>query len=241
MEIKIRDKRNRGWFYVDNDYLNGFAKIVGPIGTSLYLALCRHADAEQKCFPSQELLAEELGISERTVRKYIKTLQDHKIIYVERDKNKDGQWERNLYYLLDKSEWVKPEESGASGVGQRNLMSKPEANDDKNQRHEVPTKDTKYKNTKKKNTNKLYRFDDFWEVYPRKVNKKKAQQKWEKLEKNDELVDKIISDVRKRLEFKEWKKEEISYIPHPTTYLNGERWEDEVVDNRKKELQKLSL
>lgn len=70
------------------------------------------------------------------------------------------------------------------------------------------------------------RFDEFWEVYPRKENKKKAAKLWER--KNfDSKADLIINDVKTRKARHEpWQDKQ--FIPHATTYLNGERWEDEL-------------
>ena len=72
-------------------------------------------------------------------------------------------------------------------------------------------------------------FDDFWSVYPRKVAKQTAVKAWEKTGANDSqaLTDTIIADVKRRVE-SEWKGKDVQYIPHPATYLNQRRWEDEV-------------
>ncbi len=142
--FKIRDRRQRGWFYLDNDYLNGFARFLGPIGTAIYVSLCRHADISQKCFPSNKLIAKELNIGERTVRNYLRKLEEWNVIFVEREREWDTKkFKNNIYYLLDRSEWKKPEATDAFG--------KPQASDDatqrqittKNQRHQLPHKDTK--------------------------------------------------------------------------------------------------
>ncbi|MFA7290118.1 MAG: hypothetical protein WC055_14675 [Melioribacteraceae bacterium] len=67
------------------------------------------------------------------------------------------------------------------------------------------------------------KFDDFWKEYPVKKEKKKALKSWLKIDPS--LRDKIIINVSVRREKdKQWI---AGYIPHPTTYLNGERWEDE--------------
>lgn len=107
--MEIRDKRNKEWFIVDNIYLNGYARIFGPIGSSVYLSLCRHADNEtQKCFPSMELIAEEIAISRQTVGKYISLLEGHGLISVQKNiSKKDKKRENNIYTLLDKSNWRK--------------------------------------------------------------------------------------------------------------------------------------
>ena len=67
-------------------------------------------------------------------------------------------------------------------------------------------------------------FEEFWNEYPAKKNKKKAKEKWLKLK--PALHKKIIADIKERnLKDRQWLQ---GYIPHPTTYLNGERWEDEI-------------
>src|SRR3990167_6499631 len=115
IKFKVRDRRNKGWFFIDNDYLNGYAKLFGPIGTGVYLSLCRHADNEQKSFPSQKLIAEELHIGERTVRDYLKLLADHHLIAIHRERGEGSKWLNNVYTLLDKDEWIKPQAPVASG------------------------------------------------------------------------------------------------------------------------------
>jgi len=67
-------------------------------------------------------------------------------------------------------------------------------------------------------------FEEFWNEYPAKKNKKKAKEKWLKLK--PALHKKIIADIKERnLKDRQWLQ---GYIPHPTTYLNGERREDEI-------------
>jgi Helix-turn-helix domain len=147
--FKVRDKRNRGWFYLDNEYLNGYAKIFGPIGTGIYLSLCRHVDSSQKCFPSEKTMADELNIAERTVRKYLKQLEAWNLIVIGKARSEQGKFLHNEYWLVDKSEWKKkPSANGADGTQD----AEPSASDDPNQRHTVPHKDTNKKNTNNKET-----------------------------------------------------------------------------------------
>lgn len=69
-------------------------------------------------------------------------------------------------------------------------------------------------------------FDDFWKVYPRHVAKQNALKSWKALKPNDELLQAILADVNRRLGG-EWRGKDMQYIPHPSTYLNQRRWEDE--------------
>lgn len=104
-----RDKRKKGWFWMDNDYLNGYAKYFGPIGTAIYVSLCRHTDNEtQKCFPAMETIAEEIGTSINTVKKYIRLFEKYHLIGIEREKDpRTKRWLNNIYTVRDKEEWVR--------------------------------------------------------------------------------------------------------------------------------------
>lgn len=99
--FEIRDSRVKDRFFIDDNYLNGWAKKCGIFATGVYMSLCRHADKGQKCWPSIEKVAEELNISESSVKNGLKALLDKNIIQKERL----GKKLTNRYYLIDKSEW----------------------------------------------------------------------------------------------------------------------------------------
>jgi hypothetical protein len=67
-------------------------------------------------------------------------------------------------------------------------------------------------------------FEKFWKEYPRKENKKKAEQIWKSKNLNSSY-EKISEFLKKARETDRWSK---GIIPHPTTFLNGERWEDDL-------------
>lgn len=74
-------------------------------------------------------------------------------------------------------------------------------------------------------------FEMFWKLYPKRQDKKKAKTKLiQIIQKKPELAQTIISDLERRVNCQDWKKADGKYIPLPTTYLNGERWEDEIKD-----------
>ena len=68
-------------------------------------------------------------------------------------------------------------------------------------------------------------FDQFWAAYPRKEGKKKAWEKWQKLDPDPALFAAILSGLDAHIRSEQWRR---GVIPHPTTWLNGERWEDEL-------------
>lgn len=95
------------------------------------------------------------------------------------------------------------------------------------------TSSEKIKNTQRKREKSVFSdgFDDFWSAYPRPVKKKTAFEVWSKLKPDEELRKKIIADINRR-KSSEWSNIEERYIPHPSTYLNQRRWEDEITPTK---------
>ncbi|QVW25341.1 phage replication protein [Pseudomonas hormoni] len=71
-------------------------------------------------------------------------------------------------------------------------------------------------------------FPKFWKLYPNKKGKANAEKAWKKLKVTDELFTLIASGLAKQVVCPDWTKDGGQYIPHPATWLNGKRWEDEV-------------
>jgi hypothetical protein len=67
-------------------------------------------------------------------------------------------------------------------------------------------------------------FEDFWKLYPRKVSKKKARVAWVNL--TIEKQKKAMATLPRHLQL--WAGKNKNFIPHPTTWLNQERWDDEI-------------
>ena len=72
-------------------------------------------------------------------------------------------------------------------------------------------------------------FEQFWELYPRKEGKKAARKAWDKIKPGQELQMQIGNALRKQKTSDQWTREGGQFIPHPATWLNGERWKDETV------------
>ncbi|MCK2149492.1 hypothetical protein MYE70_10485 [Marinobacter alexandrii] len=89
----------------------------------------------------------------------------------------------------------------------------------------------KVKKDKKEKNNYTVEFGQFWEAYPRKEKKSEALKAFQKISPDQELLDRIISDVKARASSPDWAKENGKFVPHPTTYLNQRRWEDETPAN----------
>lgn len=74
-------------------------------------------------------------------------------------------------------------------------------------------------------------FNTFWEIYPIKKNKIRAKKIWDK-KKLNKIAVLICNDVSNRqVNDSAWADEQ--YIPHPSTYLQNERWNDTVTTQPK--------
>ena len=72
-------------------------------------------------------------------------------------------------------------------------------------------------------------FDIFWDVCPRKTAKKDARKVWDGLDQSKRLkaINGMIYHAEHNPQWREEKK-----IPHPATFLRGERWDDAIVKPR---------
>lgn len=67
-------------------------------------------------------------------------------------------------------------------------------------------------------------FDTFWDAYPRKIGKDAAKKAWAK--KHPPLGD-VLSALERQCQSEQWTRDGGQFIPHPTTWLNQGRWQDE--------------
>lgn len=75
-------------------------------------------------------------------------------------------------------------------------------------------------------------FAEFWSAYPLKKAKATAEKAWQKLKPSADLQAAILSAIAAHKLSADWQRDGGQYIPHPTTWLNQRRWEDEVIHAR---------
>ena len=72
------------------------------------------------------------------------------------------------------------------------------------------------------------RFNEFWTAYPRKVSKPAARKAFDKVKPDDDLLKTMLTAIAKQKLSDQWTKDNGQYIPHPATWLNNQRWLDEL-------------
>lgn len=189
------------------------SKVGDPLAKLLLIALADRADKEtNQCWPSYARLCADTEMSMATVTRKLSYLEEHSFIYRQKRKNMS-----TLYTLR---------------------VSTPDAHVERRDNHTEhsstlpvsiePIND----NLPIEPTNRIivmneFNFDDFWHVYPRKIAKNAARRAYDSALKKV-TADEILSAVK--IFSANSRSTEKQYIPHPSTWLNGERWLDDVAD-----------
>ena len=184
------------------EYLNHALKVNGltPTKKFILVVLANYADENGSCYPSYRHIAGLIGLkSFKGVQKAIKEFEELGYLSIEHRKLDNGGNTSNRYHLK---------------IG--GMVS---------QDHRVP-KDGKLgvsgtTNTKEDNKDRDNMFDVFWNFYPRKVNKAQARKIFLRKPKS---MKHIVYAAKMFAE--ENRSTDLKYIPHPTTWLNQERWND---------------
>lgn len=71
-------------------------------------------------------------------------------------------------------------------------------------------------------------FTAFWDAYPKKVGKGQARRAWSSMLKKGADPDEVVAAVEAFAKSCADAGTDPKFIPHPSTWLNGERWSDEM-------------
>jgi len=185
-------------------------KLPGNIKLVL-LALADNANDDGYCWPSQEVIADKSSMTTRNLRRVLAALEERGYIRIDERRRPDGYKASNGYQLSpDKlSAKSSPDIQGSS---QRTTVSYQEPSE------EPPVIESA---GAKADDQAWVRF---WELYPRKVAKPAALRAWNAAIKTTE-PDLIVIGLGRHLP--SMKANDPKFVPHPATWLNNARWNDE--------------
>lgn len=199
-------------------------KVGNPLRKLVLIKLADNASDQGECWPSYQHIADQCEIDRSTVRKHIKQLASDGLLRIENREGPKGN-STNLYFLTlsgvgRNSTPVGPESTGVGpqptgGVGPestRTSHSSEPVNEPKPTGKSEP----------------LNGFAQFWKLYPKKKGRKDAAKAWAKLNPDETLRTAMITSLAKQCVSLDWTKEGGRYIPNGATWINGERWEDEL-------------
>lgn len=76
-------------------------------------------------------------------------------------------------------------------------------------------------------------FLEFWQEYPRKEARKAAVRAWAKIRPGE--VAELMAGLGIWKHSEQWRRGGVRYIPHPATFLNGERWKEPPAEIQRRE------
>lgn len=99
------DARRVHYFWLDDALFDHYGQTLGVYGIAIYAYLARRAKA-QKSFPSIRRIAKDLCCGTEKVQNVLKTLQNMRLISIERRLSLHGDAESNLYTIMDLSHLI---------------------------------------------------------------------------------------------------------------------------------------
>ncbi len=73
-------------------------------------------------------------------------------------------------------------------------------------------------------------FEEFWKAWPKKKAKMEAQKAFCKINPSKDLLATMLNAIERAKKTSDWTKDGGQFIPLPATWLNNERWTDEIFD-----------
>ena len=206
-----------------------------------YCEISRRTNERGYCWASNQRLAEDLGLGERTVSRYVSDLEKEGVITIEMVgvKDRKRRYERRIRLAVPtpfnianfgkvkvaKIGDVKVAKNGEVKVAKNGDLHKENNNSLNNNPPEPPCGGRRVPEPAKW---KPERFDAFWAYYRKNVNpanRSAARKAWDKLKPDDEMIDDIAKALVTRLRTDaEWSRN--IGKPHASTYLNGQQWLD---------------
>ena len=206
---------------------------VKPAAFAIYLRLLYHADKHGQCWPAGETMAVKSGMNIKTVQRAIKRLESEGWITTDRTGHDENGHRRNVYTIT-------PQEPGdkngtrTGGPGTKNVarpgdkLSQSLAT--KTVQEQTPIEPTpKEQEQPRSKSQYTSDFEAWWKVYPRRVGKRKAFAAWKvalkNVEGNGEAPETLLEITRRYAASPAGNAGE--FTPHPATWLNQGRYEDD--------------
>jgi len=227
---------------IPNIFIDEYLPKLSANAAKIFLIICRktigwHKEADRISNMQLMLLS---GIKSRvSLVKAIKELCTHDLIVIERE----GCGKKTkTYYEIKFSNTSENDPLTIPNTSENDVLAP--INTSEND----PTKDININKKEKKCSSfqkavdeRMLFFNEFWEKYPRRQGRAKAELKW-KSKGCSAKAEQILDDIEFRLknispngwlEPRTHKLCESQYIQLPETYLNQERWDDEYVEVRR--------
>ncbi|EEC7949742.1 helix-turn-helix domain-containing protein [Escherichia coli] len=204
-------------------------KVGNPLRKLVLIKLADNANDNGECWPSYQHVADQCEVSRSTVKSHIRALEEMGLL--KRECRRKGELNQsNVFYLtLDNAQQIPPE-SGGAGAAPRTYHSFEPVNEPKNIMFEHVRTEWEKTPDRHEETDKAFE-EIFWCAGMRKAGKKNAAsafrtqfREWRKTTRGtaSEFATMLAEDIACR-NGKQFGFDRLL----PSSYLNGQRWNDE--------------
>ncbi|EKY4415704.1 helix-turn-helix domain-containing protein [Escherichia coli] len=204
-------------------------KVGNPLRKLVLIKLADNANDNGECWPSYQHVADQCEVSRSTVKSHIRALEEMGLL--KREFRRKGELNQsNVFYLtLDNAQQIQPE-SGGAGADPRTYHSFEPVNEPKNIMFEHVRTECEKSPDRHEETDKAFE-EIFWCAGMRKAGKKNAAsafrtqfREWRKTTRGtaSEFATMLAEDIACR-NGKQFGFDRLL----PSSYLNGQRWNDE--------------
>ena len=206
----------------------------------IYAEIAAKVNEYGYCYSHNQYFSERFGIKPDTVSALVKKLEEAEYIKVDVDKSRVNHDRRRIYLTAKPYDFS--EMGGIGFKSDTSIGKKSDTVSGKNPRpiennnlkyntpYSPPERDGERGAKKARDKSlpqwKPERFEGFYEFYPLHKSRVAAVRAWDKLRPSDELIDTIARALREQKRSEDWQRG--IGIPYPSTWLNGQRWRDEI-------------
>lgn len=203
---------------ISNDFMRDTT--IPPRAKAVYLYMRSHLDGWDL---NTSKIAEALSLDRKTVQSAVNDLIESGYLTRAQKRGEDGRMVTVEYTIFAEAQSVDQKTDNGTLVGKNYPVG---GENFPNEWGKIGP----HKKTTKKTTieDQSPAFDEWWEVYPKKVGKGAARTAYRKAVKKVN-PDTLIARTRTAKSLWERDKTERRFIPNPATWLNQERWEDETL------------
>jgi DNA-binding transcriptional regulator YhcF (GntR family) len=179
-----------------------------------------------KCIPKIKTLAEECGMSERSVQRAIQELGEAGLLKTVH-RSHEGVQLSNQYNLCL---WIRGELefNTAPLVTNCHPMVSDSHPGESEWRTEPGIEPGKEPTPQAPKGAGADGFAEFWAIYPKKVGKDAAEKSWNRKVKTKATAEEVMTALKAHTKNEAWARDGGQYIPNPATWLNQGRWKDEL-------------
>ena len=224
MSIIRAARKERGFAIIDNSVLQDNRLSMRGLGLLVRL-LSRPDNWETNSYS----LSREFDCGREQIRTVLRELHELGYMRLSKYQNEKGQW-MSQWFVFEEPEKQQQElipEDNSPEPGNR-VLGRPDAITKTEYKEPIPT-------IKQQNPRASLadgggeNFDAFWSAYPKKAGKDAAKKAFAKRKFDEQAFAKVMSALNEQKASEQWQKDGGQFIPHPATWLNQGRFDDELM------------